>query len=82
METGANKLIQAIEKERTKRRMSDGEFSIKVLGISPSYLCLIKAGKRPIKPNLAVHFMRKLPELTPEVTAFILGQGNNNREGG
>jgi ribosomal protein S12 len=78
METATDKLIQAIEKLRAKRRMSDKEFSTKVLGISPAYLCLLKAGKRPLRPNLAVLFMQKLPELTPEVTAFILSQGNDH----
>lgn len=74
MELTTKNLIEAVDKERIKRQMSNRKFSIKILGISPSYLCLLKAGKRPLRPNLAVHFMQKLPEITPEATAFLLHQ--------
>jgi hypothetical protein len=79
METATTNLIKAVERERIKRQMSDRKFS-KVLGISPPYWCLLKAGKRPLKPNLAVLFMQKLPELTPEVQDFIMQQGKDGDE--
>jgi len=72
-------LITAVDKERVKRNMSDRKFSIEVLGISPSYYCLLKAGKRRLAPNLAVFFMQKLPEITPEVTIFFMSQGNDGK---
>ena len=77
MEMMAKNLIEALDKERNKRRMSDRKFSKDILGISPAYLCLLKAGKRRLSPNLAVLFMQKLPEITPEVQAFILQQGKD-----
>lgn len=80
METARDNLLQAIDRERTKRDMSDRKFSMQVLGISPSYLCLLKAGKRQLTPNLAVMFMQKLPELAPAVTTFVVSQGNNQKE--
>lgn len=77
MEKATLNLIEAIDRERTKRKLSDRKFSNQVLGISHSYLSLIKAGKRPLTPNLAVLFMQKLPEITPEVTSFIMSQGDD-----
>lgn len=79
METATKNLIEAVDKERTKRKLSDRKFS-KVLGISPAYWCLLKAGKRPLTPNLSVLFMKKLPEITPEATAFLLHQGKDGDE--
>jgi hypothetical protein len=77
MEATTLSLIEAVDKERTKRGMSDRKFSMQVLEISPSYWCLLKAGKRRLAPNLAVFFMQKLPEITPEVTYYIMRQGND-----
>jgi len=77
METATTNLIEAIDRERTKRKLSDRKFSNQVLGISHSYLSLLKAGKRPLTPNLAVLFMQKLPEIAPEVTIFIMSQRND-----
>ena len=71
-------MLQAVDRERTKRQMSDREFSKQILGISHSYLSLLKAGKRRLTPNLAVLFMQKLPEITPEVTTYIMSQGDNH----
>jgi len=78
METATRNLLQAIDRERVQRRMSTRKFSKYVLGISHSYLSLLRVGKRPLTPNLAVLFMQKLPELTPEVTAFIIAQRDNH----
>jgi hypothetical protein len=80
MEIATEKLLQAMDKERTRRQMSDRKFSKDILGISPAYLSLLKAGKRPLTPNLAVMFMQKLPELAPAVTEFVVSQGNNNQK--
>jgi hypothetical protein len=38
---------------------------------------MIRKGTRALTPNLAVSFMQKLPEITPEVTTFIMRQGND-----
>lgn len=77
METARANLLQAVDRERRKRKMSDREFSKQVLGISHSYLSLLRAGKRRLTPNLAVLFMQKLPEIAPEVTIFVMRQGND-----
>ena len=55
--------------------MSDRKFSKQVLGISPSYYCLLKSGKRPLTLNLLTIFMQKLPQVTPQVTVFFMDQG-------
>jgi hypothetical protein len=77
MELAVRDLLQAVDRERESRQMSDRKFSMEVLGISPAYFCLLKAGKRPITGNLAVLFLQKLPEITPVVTSFIMGKGND-----
>jgi len=73
-------LIEAVDKERTKRQMSDRKFSKQVLGISPSYWCLLKAGKRTPSLSLLTLLMHKLPETTPEVSNFVVSQGNNSNQ--
>jgi hypothetical protein len=80
METATISLLQAIDRERTRRQMSNRKFCKQVLGIDHSYLSLLKSGKRRLTPNLAVLFMQKLPELAPAVTAFVVSQGNNNQK--
>ena len=85
MEIATANLLQAIEREQAKRQMSARKFSKQVLGISHSYLSLLRAGKRHLTPNLAVLFMQKLPAVTPEVTYYIMRQGNdanNKKDGG
>lgn len=77
METPKTNLIYALDRQCSKRRMTDRKFSKQVLGISPAYWSLLKAGKRRLSPNLAVFFMQKLPEITPEVRAFIMRQGKD-----
>lgn len=75
------KLIEAVDSEREKRRMSDRKFSIEVLGISPSYYCLLKQGKRRITLDILNLFKEKLPEVTPEITIFFIRQGNDGSGG-
>ena len=77
METSTLNLINAVDRERERRRMSDRKFSMQVLGISPPYWCLLKAGKRPPTLSFLTILMQKLPEITPEVTNFIMRQGND-----
>ena len=77
METARISLINAVDREREKRRMSDRKFSMQVLDISPAYWCLLKAGKRPPTLNLLTILLQKLPEITQEVTAFIIAQGKD-----
>ena len=81
METSTSNLIDAVDRERVKRALSDRQFSHQILGISPSYWCLLKSGKRPLTLGLLRLFMHRLPDTTPEVTAFIVAQGDNH-EGG
>ena len=75
-DTKPRKLIAALERERTKRRLDHKGFST-LLRISESYWCMLRKGDRCLTPNLAVAFMKKLPELTPEVQAFIMQQGKD-----
>ena len=77
METARISLINAVDREREKRQMSDRKFSIQVLGITPAYWCLLKAGNRPPTLNFLTILMQKLPEITSEVTAFIIAQGKD-----
>jgi hypothetical protein len=79
--TALTALLEAIERARIERGMSNRKFSTQVLGISHSYLSLLRAGKRPLTPNLAVKFMRRLPDLAPAVTEFVLSQSNDHRGG-
>lgn len=74
---GTTELIEAVDRERIKREMSDRYFSRNVLGISPSYWCRLKNGERAITLDILRLFMQKLPEVTPEVTIYIMRQGNN-----
>ena len=72
-------LIVALEKERVRRGLNHKGFST-LLRISESYWCMLRKGDRRLTPNLAVLFMQKLPEITPEVQAFILQQGKDGDE--
>lgn len=71
-------LIVALEHERMRRGLNHKGFST-LLKISESYWSMIRKGTRTLTPNLAVSFMQKLPELTPEVTIFIMRQGNDGK---
>ena len=84
MEATTLSLIKAVEAERLKRQMSDRRFSREVLGISPSYYCLLKSGKRTLTLDVLQIFMQKLPKVTPEVTIYFMRQGNDadNKKGG
>ena len=77
MQPTTKNLITAVEAERMKRQMSDRRFSREVLGISPSYYCLLKSGKRAITLDVLQIFMQKLPEVTPEVTIYFMHRGND-----
>lgn len=72
-------LIEAVDRQRTKRQMSDRKFSIDVLDISPAYYCLLKRGRRRITLNILNIFKEKLPEVTPEVTIFFMSQGGDGK---
>ena len=79
METARDNLINAVQQEQDGLRMSDRKFSMQVLGISPSYYCLLKSGKRPLTLNLLTIFMQKLPRVTPQVTVFFMDQGGDGK---
>jgi len=79
MELATLKLIDAVDREREKRHMTDRKFSIEVLGISPSYYCLLKKGERRITLEILNIFKEKLPEITPEVMIFFMSQGNDGK---
>jgi len=78
--TNVADLIAALEQERIRRGLDHKGFST-LLKISESYWSMIRKGSRTLTPNLAVSFMQKLPDITPEVQAFIMRHGNDgNRE--
>ena len=77
MQPTAKSLIEVVDRERLKREMSNRYFSRNVLGISPSYWCRLKNGERAITLDILRIFMQNLPELTPEVTIYIMRQGND-----
>ena len=79
MDKAREKLMKAVQQEQDELRMSDRKFSMKVLGISPSYYCLLKSGKRPLTLNLLIMFMQKLPRVTPQVTVFLMDQGGDGK---
>jgi len=78
-ETKTANLIATLEKERVKRGLNHKGFST-LLKISESYWCMLRKGDRQLTPNLAVLFMQKLPEITPEIQAFIMQQGKDGDE--
>jgi len=73
------RLMEAVERERQRLKMSQRAFS-QFLGIDPAHWHRIRAGERPLTLYVLTAFMQKLPELTPEVTAFIVAQGDNNQK--
>lgn len=76
MEIETTNLITAVEEERIRRQLSQAAFS-KLLGISESYYSMLKSGSRKPNLNILTLFMQKLPEVTPEVTIYIMRQGND-----
>lgn len=72
-------LIAALERERVKRGLDHRGFST-LLKISESYWCMLRKGDRRLTPNLAVLFMKKLPEISPEVQTFIMSHGKDGDE--
>ena len=76
MELKTKKLIRVIEKERKRRRLSQVAFS-RLLGISESYYSMLKTGDRKPNLNILTLLMQNLPEVTPEVTIYIMRQGND-----
>lgn len=77
--TALQQLIKAVEGQRTKRQLDHRAFSA-LLGIHESYWHRIRTGERPLNLNTLQIFMQKLPEVTPEVTNFVVSQGNNNQK--
>jgi len=76
-------LIESLDRERQKRQLSHRQFSF-LLGIDPAYWHRIRNGERPMTLSLLTLFMQKLPKVTPEVTYYIMRQGNDadNKKGG
>lgn len=72
-------LINVLEAERIRRKLNHHAFST-LLGIHESYWHRIRTGERPLNLNLLTIFMQKLPEVTPEVTIYIMRQGNDGGE--
>ena len=81
MEKTTLQLLEAVDRERMKLQMSDAQFSRRVLGISPSYLCRLKNGERSITLDLLTLFMQKLPVVAPAVMTYIMAQGDGDKEG-
>lgn len=79
MEATTKNLIEALDEERIKRNLSHRQFSF-MLGIDPGYWHRIRTGERPLNLNTLQIFMHKLPEVTPEVTNFVVSQGNGPSE--
>lgn len=78
METAVlDDLMKAIEKERKGLRMNHRTFS-DFLGIDPSYWHRIRTGERPLNLSILTLFMQKLPGVTPEITIYIMRQGNDD----
>ena len=69
-------LINALERERRRRQLNHRAFST-LLGIHESYWHRIRTGERSLNLNTLQIFMQKLPEVTPEVTIYIMRQGND-----
>jgi hypothetical protein len=78
MENAATQLLEAVDRERMKLQMSDAQFSRRVLGISPSYLCRLKSGERALTLDMLRVFIQKFPELAPAVTEYIMRQGDGD----
>ena len=83
METATTNLITAVDAQRTQRRMSDRKFSKQVLGISPSYWCMLKAGKRTPTLSLLLRFTQ-IPDIAPAITEFwsLVAQQDNTHPPG
>lgn len=80
MQTATKELINVLEGERIRRRLNHHGFST-LLGISDTYWHRIRHGERTLNLNMLTLFMQKLPEITPEVTIYIMRQGNDAGEG-
>jgi len=76
MESSTKQLINAIEAERAKLKLNQYEFS-DFLGITESLYSMLKTGSRQPSLKVLSIFMQKLPEITPEVTIYIMRQGND-----
>ena len=76
MNKPAMRLLDTINGERLKLKMSHRAFS-KFLGIDPAYWHRIRHGNRALTLKILTLFMQKLPQVTPEVTIFIMRQKND-----
>lgn len=76
MQEATSQLIKAVEEERTRRGMDHRTFST-LLGIHESYWHRLRTGERTINLKVLTILRQKLPEVTPEVTIFIMRQGND-----
>jgi transcriptional regulator with XRE-family HTH domain len=69
MEPKTLDLINAMEAERTRRKLSHQDFST-LLGITDSYWCMIRKGKRRISLNLIGAIHEQLPEVSKYADAY------------
>lgn len=76
MEPSTKQLISAIEAERAKLRLNQCEFS-EFLGIPESLYSMLKTGSRQPSLKVLAIFMQKFPEITPDVTIYIIHHGND-----
>ena len=78
MQPTTQAIIDAVA--RKQGDLSDRQFSITVLGISPPYYCLLKQGKRRLTLDTLTVIMQKFPDLAPTVTEYIMRQGDGDKE--
>lgn len=73
----ATDLIAALETERERRGLNHHAFST-LLGIHDSYWHRLRTGERAFNLNTLTLVMQNLPGVTPEVTDYIVQQGQNH----
>lgn len=69
MEARPPDLINAMEAERIRRGLDHKAFSA-LLGITDSYWCMIRKGKRRISLDLLNAIYRKLPEVSIQADTY------------
>jgi len=73
--TSQTDLINAIEVVRIRRGLDHRDLST-LLGIHESSWHKFRTGERPLNLNFLTLLMQKLPEVTTQVTIYIMSQGN------
>ena len=69
MEAKTLELINAMEAERVRRGLNHQDFSA-LLGITDSYWCMIRKGKRRPSLNLVATIHEQLPEVSIYADAY------------